>query len=373
MPPQKRIFLSHASADRDLADLFRNTLILGGVAESRIFYSSGRGTGIPSGEEVSAYLRRSLIDAGLVIELLSETFLTRPMCLMELGGAWTMGTPTYPIVVPPLSRGEAIKQIGNVQAGVLGTDVEVGEIFDELHDRLAQDVGIRCPLTAWNRAIDAFRKQLPSALATAQAAGRAPTMHSVKVEQEHSREESPDHVRQDRASPATEIAREITSRLAQELSSLNRVRHPFDNSAASNSAASNDEYLVLQRYANLQSILNEILDSVDREPRLMDAIMGEAHQLVEGFYDVLKRQVFGPGDPLDPSKMNPGTYSSFEAARAAENDMYELYENDVERYRSRQLDKLDVVLKRRRAYISTLQAVGAHTSAILGYLRKFRA
>jgi hypothetical protein len=368
MSVQKRIFLSHASADKALADLFRNTLILGGVAESWIFYSSGRGTGVPSGEEVSAYLRRSLNDAGLVIELLSETFLTRPMCLMELGGAWTTGTPTYPIVVPPLTRGEAIEQIGNVQVGVLGTDVEVGEIFDELHDRLAQDVGIQCPLTAWNRAIVAFRQQLPSALATAQAAGRAPITHNRQVEQEHSRDKSPDHVRQDRASPAEKIAAEITSRLTQELSSLNRIRQPFDGSLASN-----DEHLALQGYKNLQSILNEILDSVDREPRLMDAIMAEAHQLVDGFRDVLKRQVFGPGGPLDPSRISPGIYSSFEAARAAESDMYELYENDLERYRKRQLDKLDVVLKRRRAYISTLQAVGARTSAILGHLRKFRA
>lgn len=92
----KGIFLSHAYADRALADLLRNTLVLGGVLEQRIFYSSSRATGIPSGEDVRSYLRRSLRDAGLVIELVSETFLARPMCLMELGGAWTLGTPTYP-------------------------------------------------------------------------------------------------------------------------------------------------------------------------------------------------------------------------------------------------------------------------------------
>jgi hypothetical protein len=169
----KRIFLSHASADKALADLLRNTLVLGGVAEGRIFYSSGRGTGIPSGEDVGTYLRRSLRDAGLVIELLSETFLTRPMCLMELGGAWTLGTPTYPIVVPPLTRGEAARQIGNVQMGVLGTDAEIGDIFDELHDRLAQDLGIQSNLTAWNRAIADFKQQLPSRLAAAQVAATA--------------------------------------------------------------------------------------------------------------------------------------------------------------------------------------------------------
>lgn len=160
----KRIFLSHASADKALADLLRNTLVLGGVGEGLIFYSSGRGTGIPSGEDVGTYLRRSLRDAGLVIELLSETFLTRPMCLMELGGAWTLGTPTYPIVVPPLTRGEATRQIGNVQMGVLGSDAEIGDIFDELYDRLVQDLGIHINLTAWSRAVAEFKQQLPSRL-----------------------------------------------------------------------------------------------------------------------------------------------------------------------------------------------------------------
>ncbi len=169
--PDQRIFLSHAYADRELADLFRNTLILGGVPEDRIFYSSARATGIPSGQDVGTYLRVSLRESGLVIELLSETFLNRPMCLMELGGAWTLGTPTYPIVVPPLSRDRASKEIGNVQMGVLGTDAEVDAIFDELHGRLARDVGIQVKVAAWNRAIREFKQHLPSKLAIAQASG----------------------------------------------------------------------------------------------------------------------------------------------------------------------------------------------------------
>lgn len=151
------VFLSHASADKAIADLLRDTLVLGGVQESRIFYSSARSSGIPSGEDVGGYLRRSLQNAGLVIELVSETFLTRPMCLMELGGAWALGTPTYPIVVPPLTREQATKQIGNVQMGVLGSDADINDIFDELHGRLAQNLGIQTTVTVWNRAIARFK------------------------------------------------------------------------------------------------------------------------------------------------------------------------------------------------------------------------
>lgn len=163
-PASKWIFLSHAHADRALADLLRDTLVLGGVAEPRIFYSSDRATGIPSGKNVLEYLRESLRGAGLVIELVSETFLTRPMCLMELGGAWTLGAPTCPIVVPPLTRDVALAQIGQVQAGFLGTADDVDELFDELHTRLANDVGIFAQVAPWKRAIRSFKQRLESVL-----------------------------------------------------------------------------------------------------------------------------------------------------------------------------------------------------------------
>jgi hypothetical protein len=92
---------------------------------------------------------------------------------MELGGAWTLRTPTYPIVVPPLTRDEATRHIGNVRMGVLSTASEISDIFDELHDRLAQDMAIQCALPAWNRAAADFKQQLPSRLASAQVVASA--------------------------------------------------------------------------------------------------------------------------------------------------------------------------------------------------------
>ena len=144
--------------------------MLGGVHERHIFYSSSRATGIPAGEGVRPYLQRSLQQAGLVIELVSETFLSRPMCLMELGGAWALGTSTYPIVVPPLTRDLVVQRIGDAQMGILDAESDIDDLFDELHDRLMKDVGIQAATTPWNRAIRDFKQQLPSKLAVAQAA-----------------------------------------------------------------------------------------------------------------------------------------------------------------------------------------------------------
>jgi hypothetical protein len=165
MTTADKLFISHASADRKLADLLQDTLVLGGVPSEQIFYSSSRATGIPSGTDVRTYLRRELQQAGLVVELVSATFLTRPMCLFELGGAWALGKSTYPIVVPPLTRSEAVAKIGDIHMGQLSSDEEIDYVIDELHDRLTRDLGLSTKATAWNPVARRFKEGLPAVLA----------------------------------------------------------------------------------------------------------------------------------------------------------------------------------------------------------------
>lgn len=174
MAAADKIFISHASADRKLADLLRDTLVLGGIPRNRIFYSSSRATGIPSGSDVRVQLRSELQQAGLIIELISTTFLGRPMCLLELGGAWALEKPTYPIVVPPLTRSQAVMQIGDVHMGQLGSPEEIDDIFDELHDRLASELGLTTTATEWNPVARRFKEGLPAVLAALAAAAAPP-------------------------------------------------------------------------------------------------------------------------------------------------------------------------------------------------------
>ncbi|MFE6161144.1 toll/interleukin-1 receptor domain-containing protein [Streptomyces sp. NPDC056486] len=153
----KSIFISHASADRDLASALKDHLILGGVPNGKIFFSSENSTGIPAGQNVHHHLQQTLANSAVVIELISETFLTRPYCLMELGAAWVLNKPTYPLVVPPLSILDATRAVGNVKMRLLGTDAEADAVFDELHEMLS-DVGLILPLRFWNEAVQKFNK-----------------------------------------------------------------------------------------------------------------------------------------------------------------------------------------------------------------------
>lgn len=162
---EPKIFISHAHADVALAKLVRGTLIHGGVPHGRVFYSSSRSTGIPTGDDVVGHLKAQLLQASLVIELISPTFITRPMCLMELGGAWTLGTSTFPVVVPPLSRAQAVAAIGSFQMADLNDDLRTSGLWDELNDRIETALGIQIKATAWGEAVTDFYEGFAAALA----------------------------------------------------------------------------------------------------------------------------------------------------------------------------------------------------------------
>ncbi len=164
MQAEPKVFISHAYGDRALADRLRDVLILGGIPHERIFYSSSRSSGIPSGSDVRVILRTELQNAGLIIELISERFLKRPFCLLELGGAWALEKPTYPIVLPPLQREQVIRQIGNVQMGTLDNDTEIDEVFDELQDRITEALALSLRGAAWNEAVRQFKANMTSTL-----------------------------------------------------------------------------------------------------------------------------------------------------------------------------------------------------------------
>ena len=175
----QRIFLSHAFADLPVAKLLRDTLVRGGVPTDRIFFSSARSTGIPAGQDVGSYLREQLGEAALVIELISTNFLSRPMCLMELGGAWAMKKSTYPVLLPPLTRAQATEAIGNVLINDLGNDAE--GIFSELSDRIESDLGLRTQRSAWSEAVADFNEGFVAAQAKIASAAKSPSTTDSKT------------------------------------------------------------------------------------------------------------------------------------------------------------------------------------------------
>ena len=99
-----KVFISHAAADRELADAFVRFLRLGGdLRRGEILCTSLEGTNVAWGEDFVAEIRRELTGSRLVVQLLTPAFLESSFCVCELGAQWAMGLVCFPILVPPVT------------------------------------------------------------------------------------------------------------------------------------------------------------------------------------------------------------------------------------------------------------------------------
>ena len=132
----------------------------------------------------------------------------------------------------------------------------------------------------------------------------------------------------------------------------------------------------VEQLVRQHATLREFLTSIEDDARLMDASAEDAHQIAVSIGKMVKQGVFEPTGALDLSSYRD-TYSIFERTRADENDIYEVYADDLQRHQKRQRKDLAVaesdsdkfvVVKRRRGYIATLAALQAQVSDILDLL-----
>ncbi len=123
------IFISHAVADKDLADKFVAFLKEAiGVPSAEIFCSSVEGHGIPLGLDFNDYMKQQIQNPKLVILLMTPRYMESWFCLMELGAAWANSSDRLPIVIPPtdfsaISSTLGLKQGWNITDHVRLIDV----------------------------------------------------------------------------------------------------------------------------------------------------------------------------------------------------------------------------------------------------------
>ncbi|GAB5349045.1 toll/interleukin-1 receptor domain-containing protein [Alteriqipengyuania sp. 357] len=114
------IFVSHSTADRELAQLFVDLLKEGiGVPEKAIFCSSIKGHGIPFGEDFNEYMKSQIQTPNLVFLLMTPSYLERPFCLMELGAAWAKSLKALPVVMPGVSFDNVSNTLGLKQGWLI--------------------------------------------------------------------------------------------------------------------------------------------------------------------------------------------------------------------------------------------------------------
>lgn len=107
------IFISHAVADKALADKFVAFLKEAiGVPTKSIFCSSIDGQSIPLGDDFNEYMKKQIRSPKIVILLMTPRYMESWFCLMELGATWAKSLKALPIVVPPIKFNAVSSTLG---------------------------------------------------------------------------------------------------------------------------------------------------------------------------------------------------------------------------------------------------------------------
>lgn len=149
------IFISHASADKAVAEKLVDILLTNGcdVSAKQILCTSLEGMKIPAGTpSFIDFLRGEIQNPKLVILLLTENYFASEFCVCELGAAWGMGLTTFPLVIPPLDKGSLKGTLMVTQAG----DILDTAYLDELLDVVKAKVGSQPATQRWTVKRDEF-------------------------------------------------------------------------------------------------------------------------------------------------------------------------------------------------------------------------
>lgn len=135
----REIFVSHAVADRHLAELLVEFLVDAiGVSPKSIFCSSLPGFGVELTYDFNVDMWKQIQDPKLVILLMTPSYMDSAFCLMEVGATWARSLRPLPIVVPPMSFNDVTKTIGLKQ----GWDITNTEMLQGVRQTVVEVLGI---------------------------------------------------------------------------------------------------------------------------------------------------------------------------------------------------------------------------------------
>lgn len=152
--PSKPIFVSHATADKELADKLVLLIETGiGIPDKDVFCTSLEGLGIPSGANFVDFIRGQIQEPKAVIILLTPHYYASEFCLCELGASWSMAHRAFPLLLPPLTYDD-------VNGVLLGTQVLLLNAKEKLNEFQAEIIGHfdvkGKPFAIWEKRRDEF-------------------------------------------------------------------------------------------------------------------------------------------------------------------------------------------------------------------------
>ena len=166
---KKRIFISHASKDKELIGTFVDSIfLLGmGVDSEIIAYTSREDTGVPPGKSIPQFIQDNIACADVVLLMISDNYKESEVCLNEMGAAWALNKYIIQILLPNTS----FDRLGWLCSLEKALKIDNLESLDSLCEALTDKLDIGIKPSVWNRNKAVFISYCTTAPAT--------TLHTI--------------------------------------------------------------------------------------------------------------------------------------------------------------------------------------------------
>lgn len=135
------VFISHAEADKNIAEEFTRLLASGlNITGNSVFCSSLPGRTIPGGFNFVQHIKDSLDSSKVVLLLLTENYFASQFCLAEIGACWVSKENFIPILVPPVGYEKLKATLSITQAWKINDDDDLNSIADDICKPLELEV-----------------------------------------------------------------------------------------------------------------------------------------------------------------------------------------------------------------------------------------
>lgn len=141
---QPLLFISHSSADEEIASALVTMLRTLGFKKSNLFCSSVPGYDIAEGEYIYETLASKFIDYNIyVIFILSENYYNSAACLNEMGATWVLKAKYSTLICPEFSIPEIKGAVNPSKMAVVLDDAKrVNGKLNQLKDHLIEFFGL---------------------------------------------------------------------------------------------------------------------------------------------------------------------------------------------------------------------------------------
>lgn len=144
--PDKRIFISHSSADEKIADMLLDFLAAMGISKTFAFCSSLPGNDVR--QKIPKEIKEAIQNSGLNIVILSNECYQSVYCLNEQGIIWFHDTPVIVIAMPEIQPDSMIGFLDNeYKIRRLDNDDDIIAVYDQIAELFSVSIKSVASLT----------------------------------------------------------------------------------------------------------------------------------------------------------------------------------------------------------------------------------